>query len=180
MGKAYSRRQATYNQQNSLPSLVNLAKDVDELAISEKQVFGPILKKWHPFAAGVAVATLHACYRDELKQFMLGITMLSPDVVHVLRAADRLEKNLVQIAVEDSAESDDGGKEIIREMRPFEAEFAIATLVKDWIKERIDRMRESADRSLEKEVCHNIIFESMFPQYYMTFALPAWLFIYFI
>ncbi|KAG2371749.1 hypothetical protein LR48_Vigan05g134900 [Vigna angularis] len=37
-------------------------------------------------------------------------------------AADKLEKDLVHIAVEDSVDSDDGGKSVIREMCPFEAE----------------------------------------------------------
>ncbi|KAI5444969.1 hypothetical protein KIW84_013306 [Lathyrus oleraceus] len=71
---------------------------------------------------GLAVATLHACYGNEMKQFIAGITELTPDVVQVLRAADQLEKDLVQIAVEDSVDSDDGGKAVIREMPPYEAE----------------------------------------------------------
>ncbi|KAI5389233.1 hypothetical protein KIW84_074766 [Lathyrus oleraceus] len=39
-----------------------------------------------------------------------------PDFVQVLRAADQLERDLVQIVVEDSVDSDDGGKAVIREM----------------------------------------------------------------
>ena len=108
---------------------------------------------WHPLAAGLAVATLHACYGNELKQFISGITELTPDAVQVLRAADQLEKDLVQIAVEDSVESEDGGKAIIREMPPYEAEGAIANLVKIWIKTRIDRLKEWVDRNLQQEVC---------------------------
>ncbi|MBA0647278.1 hypothetical protein Goklo_015177, partial [Gossypium klotzschianum] len=57
-------------------------------------------------------------------------------------AADKLEKDLVQIAVEDAVDSDDGGKAIIREMPPYEAETAIANLVKGWIKTRLDRLKE--------------------------------------
>ncbi|ESW09218.1 hypothetical protein PHAVU_009G109900 [Phaseolus vulgaris] len=152
MEKADSSRRASKNQPNALPVLAILAKDVGSLAINEKQVFSPILKRWHPLAAGLAVATLHSCYGNELKQFISGITELTPDAVQVLRAADQLEKDLVQIAVEDSVESDDGGKAIIREMPPYEAEGAIANLVKIWIKTRIDRLKEWVDRNLQQEV----------------------------
>ncbi|XP_042992873.1 protein unc-13 homolog [Carya illinoinensis] len=152
MEKADSSRRASKNQPNPLPVLAILAKDVGDLAINEKEVFSPILKQWHPFAAGVAVATLHACYGNELKQSISGIMELTPDAVLVLRAADKLEKDLVQIAVEDSVDSDDGGKAIIREMPPYEAEAAIANLVKGWIKTRLDRLKEWVDRNLQQEV----------------------------
>ncbi|KAM3282137.1 protein unc-13 [Capsicum chacoense] len=152
MEKADSSRRASRNQPNPLPVLAILAKDVGELASKEKEIFSPILKRWHPFAAGVAVATLHICYGNELKQFVLSITELTPDAVQILRAADKLEKDLVQIAVEDSVDCDDGGKAIIREMPPFEAEGAIANMVKDWIKMRIDRLKEWVDRNLQQEV----------------------------
>lgn len=152
MEKADSSRRASRNQPNPLPVLSILAKDVGELASKEKEVFSPIFKKWHPLAAGVAVATLHACYGNELKQFISGITELTPDAVQILRAADKLEKDLVQIAVEDAVDSDDGGKAIIREMPPYEAEGAIANMVKDWIKTRIDRLKEWVDRNLQQEV----------------------------
>lgn len=152
MEKADSSRRASRHQPNPLPVLAILAKDVGEQASKEKEIFSPILKRWHPFAAGVAVATLHVCYGNELKQFVSSITELTPDAVQVLRAADKLEKDLVQIAVEDSVDSDDGGKAIIREMPPFEAEGAIANMVKDWIKMRIDRLKEWVDRNLQQEV----------------------------
>ncbi|KAL6582578.1 hypothetical protein OROMI_004656 [Orobanche minor] len=130
MEKADSSRRASRNKLNSLPTLAILAKDV----------------------AGVAVATLHACYGNELKQIISGITELTPDAVQILRAADKLEKDLVHITVEDSVDSGDGGKAIIREMPPYEAEGAIANLVKAWIKTRIDRLKEWVDRNLQQEV----------------------------
>lgn len=158
MEKADSSRRASKNQPNALPVLAILAKDVGSLAVNEKQVFSPIFKRWHPLPAGLAVATLHVCYGNELKQFISGITELTPDAVQVLRAADQLEKDLVQIAVEDSVDSDDGGKAIIREMPPYEAEGAIANLVKIWIKTRIDRLKEWVDRNLQQEVCIHYLF----------------------
>ncbi|KAL8466847.1 hypothetical protein ACS0TY_035785 [Phlomoides rotata] len=55
MEKADSSLRASRHQPNPLPVLVILAKDVGELAIKEKDVFSLILKRWHPFSAGVAV-----------------------------------------------------------------------------------------------------------------------------
>ncbi|KAL0886118.1 hypothetical protein Bca101_010101 [Brassica carinata] len=147
-----SSRRASRNQKNPLPVLAILAKDIGELAVQEKRMFSPIWKRWHPFAAGVAVATLYVCYGNEIKQFISGISELTPDAVQILRAADKLEKDLVQIAVEGSVDSDDGSKAIIREMPPFEAETVIANLVKDWIKARVDRLKEWVDRNLQQEV----------------------------
>ncbi|KAL0734038.1 hypothetical protein Bca4012_010248 [Brassica carinata] len=152
MEKADSSRRASRNQKNPLPVLAILAKDIGELAVQEKRMFSPIWKRWHPFAAGVAVATLYVCYGNEIKQFISGISELTPDAVQILRAADKLEKDLVQIAVEGSVDSDDGSKAIIREMPPFEAETVIANLVKDWIKARVDRLKEWVDRNLQQEV----------------------------
>lgn len=163
MEKADSSRRASKNQPNPLPVLAILAKDVGDLAISEKKMFSPILKRWHPLAAGVAVATLHACFGNELKQFISGIMDLTPDAVQVLRVADKLEKDLVQIAVEDSVDSDDGGKGLIREMPPYEAEGAIANLVKGWIKTRLDRLKEWVDRNLQQEVCTYYALKDLYP-----------------
>ncbi|KAK6941475.1 hypothetical protein RJ641_026852 [Dillenia turbinata] len=151
MEMADSSRRLWKTQENT-PVLSILAQDISELAFSEKEIFSPVLKRWHPLAAGVAVATLHACYGNELKQFVSGISELTPDAILVLRAADKLEKDLVQIAVEDSVDSDDGGKAIIQEMPPYEAEAIMANLVKSWIKARVNRLKEWVDRNLQQEV----------------------------
>ncbi|MQM02477.1 hypothetical protein Taro_035239 [Colocasia esculenta] len=151
MEQADSSRRSMKNHINPSPVLSILARDTGDLANKEKEIFSPILKKWHPLAAGVAVATLHACYANELRQFISGVTELTPDSVQVLKDADKLEKDLVQIAVEDAVESEDGGKAIIREMPPFEAESAIANLARIWIKTRVDRLREWIDRHLQQE-----------------------------
>ncbi|XP_027357832.1 protein unc-13 homolog isoform X1 [Abrus precatorius] len=139
-------------QNKAFPILSVLARDITELAFNEKAIFSPKLKRWHPHAAGVAVATLHVCYGNELKKYVKSINELTPDAIEVLMAADRLEKDLVQIAVEDSVDSEDGGKSIIREMQPYEAEAVIASLVKSWIEIRVDRLREWVDRNLNQEV----------------------------
>ncbi|KAK7398981.1 hypothetical protein VNO78_10156 [Psophocarpus tetragonolobus] len=109
-------------QDKVFSSLSVLAHDISDLAFNEKAVFSPILKMWHPHAAGVAAATLHVCYGHELKQYVKSVTELTPNTVEMLMAADKMEKDLVQIAVEDSVDSEDGGKSVIREMYPYEAE----------------------------------------------------------
>ncbi|CAA7013943.1 unnamed protein product [Microthlaspi erraticum] len=148
--KRSKSRQSTST--SNLPVLAILAEDIGHLAFNEKAIFSPILKNWHPLAAGVAAATLHSCYGTELKKFVSGITELTPDAIRVLTAADKLEKDLVQIAVQDAVDSEDGGKSVIREMPPFEAEVVIGNLVKSWIKTRVDRLKEWIDRNLQQEV----------------------------
>uniref|UniRef100_A0A8R7Q427 MHD1 domain-containing protein n=2 Tax=Triticum urartu TaxID=4572 RepID=A0A8R7Q427_TRIUA len=147
MDEADSKR----SSRNPVPVLAILAKDISDLASKEKNIYSPILKKWHPLASGVAVTTLHSCFGNELKQFMVGRTKFTPDTAQVLNAADKLEKNLVNIAVEDFLDSDDGGKSLIRQMPPYEAENAISALVKGWMKERVDKLKEWVDQSLQQE-----------------------------
>ncbi|THU51068.1 hypothetical protein C4D60_Mb06t27130 [Musa balbisiana] len=150
MEQADSRR-SSKNHNTPTPVLSILANDIGELARKEKELFSPILKKWHPLAAGAAVATLHSCYGSELRQFISSATEVTPDTVEVLKAADKLEKALVHIAVEDSVDSEDGGKSLIREMPPYEADIAIANLVKVWIKTREERLKDWVDRNLQQE-----------------------------
>ncbi|PKU80682.1 protein unc-13 homolog [Dendrobium catenatum] len=151
MEKVDSNRRSAKNQSISVPVLAILAKDTGDLANKEKNIFSPILKRWHPLAAGVAVATLHSCFGNELKQFISSVTDLTIDSVQVLKAADKLEKDLVQIAVEDSVDSEDGGKGLIREMPPYEAESVIANLTKAWLKVRVDKLKECVDKNLQQE-----------------------------
>ncbi|MBA0633725.1 hypothetical protein Godav_028834 [Gossypium davidsonii] len=147
-----SSKSSSTGQQNELPFMAKLAEDVSTLAFTEKETFSPILKRWHPLAAGVAVATLHSCYGNELKQYVSSIDELTPDILEVMKGADKLEKDLVQIAVENSEDSEDGGKSIIREMLPYEADSVTSNLVKSWIKTRTDRLKEWVDRNLQQEV----------------------------
>lgn len=171
MEKVDSIRRSSKTQNAPLPVLAILAKDIGDLAKKEKEVFSPILKRWHPLAAGVAVATLHSCYGNELKQFISGVTDLTFDSVQVLKAAQKLEKDLVLIAVEDSVDSEDGGKGLIREMPPFEAESAISSLTKAWIKARVDKLRELVDRNLQQEVYFQFYFLGLLWHYDLFFFI---------
>jgi hypothetical protein len=81
MEEAVSKK-SSGNGTHVLSSLANKTRD---LAIKEKNLYSPILKKWHPLAPDVAVATLHTCFRDKLKQFIAGLTELTTDKTQVLK-----------------------------------------------------------------------------------------------
>lgn len=149
---AESNRQSPV-ENTAAPLLSVLAKGIDELARIEKETFSSILKKWHPLAAGIAVVTLHSCYGNELTKFISEATEPTPDTIQILEAADKLEKYLVGIAVEASVESEDGGKSLIQEMPPYDAESAIVNLVKGWIETTVERLGEWIDRNMQQEVC---------------------------
>eukprot|EP00250_Pteridium_aquilinum_P020795 c24951_g1_i1 orf=1316-4240(+) len=150
MEKTNSRR-GSFNKKGPVLGLVTLANDTSDLIRKERVKFSPVLNRWHPFAASLAAATLHSCFSRELKQYLSGVTLLTAESVEILQSADHLEKELVQIAVEDAVDSDDGGKGVIREMVPFEAQSAIITLSKSWIQERVGRLREWIDRNVSQE-----------------------------
>ncbi|MCO5595056.1 hypothetical protein L7F22_049093 [Adiantum nelumboides] len=150
MEKTDSRRMS-FNKKGPVLSLVLLANNTSELIKKERDKFSPTLSYWHPCAASLAAATLHSCFSRELKQYLSGVTALTNESVEILQAADHLEKDLVQIAVEGAVDSDDGGKGVIREMVPYEAQSAIVSLSKSWIQERVGRLREWVDRNVSQE-----------------------------
>ncbi len=139
-------------KQEASEALLQLAKETEDLALKERESFSPILKRWHPTAAAVAAVTLHNCYGSVLKQYLGAISMLTVETVGVLQRAGKLEKLLVQMVVEDSAECEDGGKAIVREMVPYEVDSVILNLLKKWIDERLEKGRESLQRAKESEV----------------------------
>lgn len=96
--------------------------------------------------------TLHACYGSLLKQYLAGVSSLTSETVSVLQRAGKLEKVLVQMVVEDSAECEDGGKAIVREMVPYEVDSIIFNLLKQWMQERLKKGKECLQRAKETEV----------------------------
>ncbi|KAK8368241.1 hypothetical protein V6Z12_A01G027200 [Gossypium hirsutum] len=132
-------------------ALLQLAKETEDLAIKERELFSPILKRWHPTAAGVAAVTLHQCYGAVLKQYLAGTSILNSEIVEVLQRAAKLEKVLVQMVVEDSEECEDGGKGIVREMMPYEVDSIIMKLLRQWLDERLKQAKELLCRVKETE-----------------------------
>ncbi|KAI5348150.1 PREDICTED: LOW QUALITY PROTEIN uncharacterized [Prunus dulcis] len=132
-------------------ALLKLAKETEDLALKERESFSPILKRWHTTAAGVAAVTLHNCYGAVLKQYLNGVSTLTSETVEILQRAGKLEKVLLQMVVEDSAECEDGGKAIVREMVPYEVDSIIMNLLKRWINERLKAGKECVNRAKESE-----------------------------
>lgn len=132
--------------------LIKLANETERLAAKEKEIFSPVLKKWHPIAAGVAAVTLHTCYGTLLKQYLVATSVLTEETTTVLQTAGKLEKVLVQMVVEDSVECEDGGKAIVREMVPYEVDSIILNRLKQWIQEILKKGKEFLLRAKETEV----------------------------
>ncbi|KAE8734981.1 hypothetical protein F3Y22_tig00000538pilonHSYRG00036 [Hibiscus syriacus] len=132
-------------------TMLKMAKRTEELAEKERAIFSPILKKWHPTAAGIAVVTLHQCYGALLKQYLTKTHTLNSEVVGVLQRAANLEQVLVQMVVEDSEECEDGGKGIVTQMAPYEVDSIILRLLRQWIDERLQQGNDLLGRAKETE-----------------------------
>ncbi|GMJ01997.1 CELLULOSE-RELATED DUF810 [Hibiscus trionum] len=137
--------------EESSVTMLKFAKRTEELAEKEREIFSPILKRWHSIAAGVAVVTLHQCYGALLKQYLTGTRLLNRQVVGVLQGAAKLEQLLVQMVVEDSEECEDGGKGIVTQMAPYEVDSIILRLLRQWIDERLKQGKDLLDRAKETE-----------------------------
>ncbi|XP_041001320.1 protein unc-13 homolog [Juglans microcarpa x Juglans regia] len=138
-------------KQDASEALLQLAKETEDLALKERESFSPILKRWHPTAVAVAAVTLHSCYGSVLKQYLGGVSMLTTETVGLFQRTGKLEKFLVQMVVEDSAECADGGKAIVREMVPYEVDSIILNLLKNWMDEKLKKGKECIQRAKETE-----------------------------
>ncbi|KAK6929733.1 hypothetical protein RJ641_003827, partial [Dillenia turbinata] len=157
MRKAFTKILEKWNanhitvEKEASEALTELAQEIKDLATREKESYSPILKRWHPIAAGVAAVTLHNCYGNVLKQYLDRVSTLTNETVVVLQRAGKLEKLLVQMVVEDSVECEDGGKAVVREMVPYEVDSIITRLLRAWINERLRKGAESLERAKETE-----------------------------
>ncbi|CAD5176212.1 unnamed protein product [Musa acuminata subsp. malaccensis] len=131
--------------------LLQLAEETEELALVEKDLFSPVLRKWHQVPTAAAVVTIHSCFGIVLKQYLSKVTCLTNELVRVLQSAGKLEKLLVQMVVEDSADCEDGGKGVVREMVPYDVDSIVAGLLKTWIDERLRIGKECLSRAKETE-----------------------------
>ncbi|KAI3823060.1 hypothetical protein L1987_04486 [Smallanthus sonchifolius] len=132
-------------------TLVRLTNETEALAFEEKGSFSMVLKKWHPISAGVAAVTLHSCYGALLKQFLKCNSDITNEMLIVLQRADKLEKVLVNMVVEDSVECEDGGKTVIREMVLYEVDSIIVKFLGQSITGRLKRMKDVLHRAKETE-----------------------------
>ncbi|XP_073011542.1 protein unc-13 homolog [Typha latifolia] len=138
-------------EEDPCDTLMNLAKQTENLAIVEKEIYSPIVKKWHTCPTAVAMVTIHGCFGIVLKQYVGRMSRLTNESVRVLQAASKLEKLLVQMITDDSTSSEDGGKGVLREMIPYEVESITLNLMKVWIDDRLRIGRERVNRAKETE-----------------------------
>ncbi|KAH0469346.1 hypothetical protein IEQ34_000904 [Dendrobium chrysotoxum] len=131
--------------------LIQLAKDTEALAATEKEIFSPVLRQWCPAAAGLAIVTLYNCFGIVLKQYLAKVNSLSNGLVRVLHCAGRLEKLLKQMVADDAADREDGGRSLVDEMVPYEVDAIAAGLLKAWMDERLRIGRECLNRAKEIE-----------------------------
>ncbi|KAL3689585.1 hypothetical protein R1sor_015894 [Riccia sorocarpa] len=146
-----TRRRSFKNGGVQRPPLAVLATDIGQLAADERAKYTPVLKNWNVCAGGIAAATLHACFGREVSQFVTGLKQVGPDVLQVLKAAQQLEEVLVQIAVEDAVDAEDGGKSLMREMQPYDCESSIEKLSKEWLLGALVNLVEWVGRNVEHE-----------------------------
>lgn len=140
---------STIEPQKMCKLLINMAREIEELASKERDTFSPILKKWYPNAVSVSAVTLHKCYGALLKQQLISISPLMNETIIVLQRAGKLEKALLQMIADSSEERN---KSLKKEMVSYEVETIILRLLKQWIQERLKIGKESLRRAKETEV----------------------------
>ncbi|KVI00382.1 Mammalian uncoordinated homology 13, domain 2 [Cynara cardunculus var. scolymus] len=146
-----NRINGSMSLQEASEKLIQLAKETEELAIREKGLFSSMLKKWHPISAGVAAVTLHTCYGNLLRQFLAANSMISNETVAVLQRANKLEKVLVNMVVEDSVECEDGGKTVVREMVPYEVDAIVLRYLRQWIQDCLKKAKDVVQTAKDTE-----------------------------
>ncbi|KAL9319379.1 hypothetical protein ACSQ67_015896 [Phaseolus vulgaris] len=133
--------------------LLHLAQEIEDLAMKERENFTPMLQKWHPAAGAVAGMMLHSCYGHVLRQYLGDVTSLTRETVEVLQRAEKVEKVLLQLVVEDCGE--DNAKTVMREMVPYEVDSIILNLLRKWINEALSSARDCLQRAKETELLIN-------------------------
>ncbi|XP_051127596.1 protein unc-13 homolog [Andrographis paniculata] len=131
--------------------LIRVAREIEEFASKEKDIYSPVLKKWHPNPHGASAVTLHACYGTMLKQHLSKMSPYMNETILALQRAGKLEKALIQMAM-DGAENTDKGKAIVRRMVSYEADMTILKLLRNWMQEKLQRGKESLERAKDTEI----------------------------
>ncbi|KAK7279200.1 hypothetical protein RJT34_24246 [Clitoria ternatea] len=131
--------------------LLHLAQETEELTMRERENFTPVLKKWYPTASAVAALMLHNCFGHVLRQYLGEVISLTHETVEVLQRAEKLEKMLLQMIMDDSGEREDNSKSVMREMVPYEVDSIILNLLRKWIGEALHKGKECLQRAKETE-----------------------------
>ncbi|XP_076896487.1 protein unc-13 homolog [Bidens hawaiensis] len=151
MVKNMNTMNGSFKLRDESGKLIELAKRTEDLAFREKEMFSPVLKTWHLFSAGVAAVTLQTCYGSMLRQFLAANTMLSNEIVILLQRADKLEKVLVNMVVEDSIECENGGRTFVREMVPYDVDSIVLRYLRQWVQDCLKRVKDVVETAKETE-----------------------------
>lgn len=87
-----------------------------------------------------------------MKQYIAQVSTLTNEAIRVLQTAGKLEKDLIQMAIEESVDCEEGGKVVLREMEAYEVDSIILSLLKAWIYERLKNGNLRLGRAKETEV----------------------------
>lgn len=131
-------------------TLMYLAAQTMEVARVEKEVYGRVLRQWHPCPMAVAAATLHGNFGALLKRYVSKMgSGLSSESVRALYTASKLDKSLLQMA---TAEDEVGGsRHHHQQMVPYDVDSTIFGLVKGWMDERLAMGDECVKRAQDSE-----------------------------
>ncbi|XP_071687829.1 protein unc-13 homolog [Rutidosis leptorrhynchoides] len=137
--------------QEKKEKLIQIAKGTEELALREQSMFSSVLKKWHPISAGIAAVTLHTCYGNLLKKFITKNSTICSETLAVLQQADKLEKVLVNMVVEDYVACKDIAKPVVREMVRYDVDSIVLRLLRQWIQESLKTTKDVVHTAKETE-----------------------------
>lgn len=133
-------------------TMINLTKATENIAFVEKAKYSPLLKRWHPVSRAIAAVTLHSCYGAVLRQYMYKFSCLTKELANLLKIAGNLEKLLIQMVTEDTAESEEDGKEILHEITAYGVDSLLFKLIKHWVDDKLGVARQCINSAKESEV----------------------------
>ncbi|KAF8736000.1 hypothetical protein HU200_014401 [Digitaria exilis] len=134
-------------------TLMYVAAQTKELARVEREVYGGVLRRWHPCPTAVAAAALHGCFGALVKRYVVVVSGssssgMSSESVRALHAASKLDKWLQQMAAEDEPIVGSGRQQHIYRQ---DVDATISGLVKGWMDERLTMGAECVRRARDSE-----------------------------
>ncbi|KAK8456305.1 hypothetical protein SEVIR_3G000600v4 [Setaria viridis] len=131
-------------------TLMYVAAQTMELARVEKEVYGRVLRQWHPCPTVVAAAALHGSFGALLKRYVSRMgSGLSSESARALHAASKLDKSLLQMAAAENEAA--AGRQHRQQMVPYDVDSTIFGLVKGWMDERLATGAECVRRVRDSE-----------------------------
>ncbi|CAM0874845.1 unnamed protein product [Alopecurus aequalis] len=129
--------------------LMYVAAQTKEMARLEKDLYAPILKRWHPCPAAIAAITLHTCFGAYFKRYVSKMGgCLSSESMRALQMVTELDKYLIQTAHDDG---DGHGRVNSKQMIPYDVDSIVVGLVTEWMDDRLRIGTECVRRARDSE-----------------------------